>query len=116
MGLNTPSQGSAIPCTCEGHSHNYSQEHKGTTCAYVVTPMTETSRAIWCECKWSLGAMMIATDDPLRDTPAKAEAYSRAIQELQRRLSARGKSVSERDAAAAVRLRNVADLAKGQRA
>lgn len=77
----TPSGGSSIPCTCAemaalhadlnlDHAHQYSQTGSGT-CAFPG-----------CACDWSLGAMMIALDDPLRDTPEKAEQYSRTIQRL----------------------------------
>lgn len=85
---NGGSQGSGEPCSCVmpgqpwmPHNHEYAQTGKGT-CAR-------------CECKWSLGAMMLAEDDPLRDTPEKAERYARTVAALRDRKDADAEAARE---------------------
>lgn len=54
-------------CTCSDHGHRAKMGLLG--CA-------------GCPCDYSVGSMMLASDDPLRDTPEKAEAYAQRIAAL----------------------------------
>lgn len=58
---------------------------------------------------WTRGAMMIAEDDPLRDTPEKAEAYARNIIAILERKQQAETLAERRDASAALRILGAAD-------